>query len=503
MRPRLIYAVLFAAAAAISGFSMLRGIDPFDEGLMLQAARRVADGQLPYRDFLWSYGPAQPYLLGGLFQVFDVSLLQWRVVRVLADAGVAVLVYAVVAREAGQRFALAGWLVAACVMAQPRSANPFPIALLAALAAIAVATGGPPTRGRVTAAAALTAVAAAFRLDFAIYGGAAVVAAFAAARHWRPALGYALGGAGLTLLVYLPFLVAIGPADLYDALVGTSLREKEHWTLPFPWEYDGSLDGLRDAKDVLDFYVPALALVGLAVAVGIALARVARWRALPSTWVALFVFGGGCVAYLLSRTDEFHTTPLLVLLAVLLPIVAARAIDAGPAWAGALAAAILALLLLHGAGNRVSALLQPPEVDPVDIAVADGVKAPPDEARALERMVPLVQARVGPGEPIYVVSRRSDLVRVNNPLVYVVTERDNPTRRDFGLETSARAQAGIVATLERTQPRVVVRWTDPASTVREPNLRGRPSGVRTLDEYLRREYRLLERAGDYEVLVPR
>ena len=42
---------------------MLDGIQPNDEGLMLQAAARIADGQVPYRDFWWFYPPGQPYLL--------------------------------------------------------------------------------------------------------------------------------------------------------------------------------------------------------------------------------------------------------------------------------------------------------------------------------------------------------------------------------------------------------------------------------------------------------
>ena len=51
-RPRLL-AFLYAAGVLISAFTVLRGIDPFDEGLILSAAARVADGQLPYGDFPW------------------------------------------------------------------------------------------------------------------------------------------------------------------------------------------------------------------------------------------------------------------------------------------------------------------------------------------------------------------------------------------------------------------------------------------------------------------
>src|SRR5204862_517756 len=78
---------------------------------------------------------------------------------------------------------------------------------------------------------------------------------------------------------------------------------------------------------------------------------------------------------------------------------------------------------------------------------------------------------------IYVAPARADLVRFTNSLVYVLAERDNATDRDFGLLAKPGPQRRIVAQLERTRPRVVVRWTDPLGSRHEPNLRGRPSGV--------------------------
>jgi hypothetical protein len=492
VRPRPLHVALFAGALLIAAFTMLRGIDPFDEGLTLQVARRVAEGQVPYQDFAWSYGPAQPYLLGGLFKAFGTSLLDWRIVRVLADAGVAMVVYAIVRREAGFKLALLAWFAAACFMAEPLSANPFPLALLAALGAIAV-MGNAPLAG------ALTAVAAAFRPDFGAYAAVAVVAGLAIGRHWRR-IGIYLGVAvGLALLVFLPFLIAVGPADLYDSLVGVSLRERDYWTLSFPLDYSGGVHGLRSLKDLLDFYVPLLLVLGLATAVAIGALRVVRERAIPATWVALGVFGVASLSYLLSRTDEFHATPLLVTLAALLPLVLTRA----PRPLGIAAAALLALLTLHGAWNRASALVEPPDLVAVDLPVADGAKTDPAEAHAEEAMVAAVQRLTRPDDPIYVVTRRSDLVTSENPMVYVLADRDNPTRRDVGLRASAAAQASAVATLERVRPRVVVRWTSLFSAHPEPNLRGRSSGVHTLDDYLAGNYHLAERDGDYDILVPR
>jgi hypothetical protein len=484
---RRVWLLLFAGGALISAFTIRQGIDPFDEGLVLAAARRVTQGHVPYADFTWAYGPAQPYLLAGLFKLFGLSLMQWRVLRVLADAGISLVVFAMLLRYAPQRVALLGWLAAACAMAQPRSANPFPFALLFALLAIAVLPR------RAVLAAVFTAVAAAFRLDFALYGAAACAFAIG----WRPRelARYAAVAAGVSVLVYLPFLIDIGPSRLYDALVGTSLHDRDYWTLSFPLSYDGifRLWGpgalLHDLKDVVDYYQPLLLVIGVGLSV------VMR-RAAP----ALIVFAIGALSYLLSRTDEFHTQPLFVALAVLLP----AAVVATRHRAVAVAAAVVfGLMLVHGVANRLSALFGPPDVTAVHVGPADGAEAPPAEARAIERVVADVHARVPAGEPIYVAPRRSDLVTYSNSILYVLADRDNAARQDFGLLTSPSEQQDIVDQLRARRPRVVVRWTDPLSSKNEPNLRGRPSGSRVLDRYLASDYRVLERLYHYDVLVPR
>src|SRR5439155_22522849 len=114
--------------------------------------------------------------------------------------------------------------------------------------------------------------------------------------------------------------------------------------------------------------------------------------------------------------------------------------------------------------------------------------------------VPHVHARGPTGQPIYVAPQRSDLVTNSNSIVYVLADRDNAARKDFGLLTSAAEQQAIVDQLRARRPRVVVRWTDPLSSKDEPNLRGRPSGIRTLDQYLAANYRLLEQLYHYDVL---
>ena len=99
--------VLFLLGAALTASTIWWGINPHDEGLVLQSAARIADdGQLPYRDFYANYGPGQYVLNAGLHLVFGPSLVSWRVLRVLLDATVGVLAYVLARRDAPEPLAL-------------------------------------------------------------------------------------------------------------------------------------------------------------------------------------------------------------------------------------------------------------------------------------------------------------------------------------------------------------------------------------------------------------
>ena len=70
--------VVFLSSYLVLFSAMSLRPNVYDEGLVLTAAMRVALGQIPHRDFYTNYGPAQFYILAGLFNAFGTSILVER-----------------------------------------------------------------------------------------------------------------------------------------------------------------------------------------------------------------------------------------------------------------------------------------------------------------------------------------------------------------------------------------------------------------------------------------
>jgi hypothetical protein len=477
------YAILFALGAVLSGITIWWGINPHDEGLVLQAGARIADGQLPYRDFYANYGPGQYFLVGGLDLLFGPSLLTWRIVRVALDATVAVLAYGLARRDAPEPLALAAWLAVVGAMAFPSIPHPNPAAIALGLGALLLARRSPVGAG------ALAGLAIAFRLDVGV--AAAAGAMLAAAPGTGRRVAAAAGAVGAILLA--PVVLA-APTQFWDQTLGFALDEQSLQRLPLPGSWDGGFEPNKILQHYFSYMLLGATALWLVVAV--------RERAPRHLW-APFPLALAGVAYLLARADIFHLIPLAAVLPILLVTAAASENRAGRTpWAVALLL-LVGLIALHGLDRKRIQVLDPPPLAAIDVDVADGVKAPTGEARALNALVPYVRARVPPDRPVFVANPRHDLVKVGNPLVYVLLGRENPTRYDVlqpGVVTTAPVQREMVRDLERARPGIVVRWLSPVASQPEPNGAGRSSGVRILDSYLAQAYSEVRRFGDYAVL---
>jgi len=528
--------LLFAAAAAISGLVMLKGMQPNDEGLMLQGAARIAGGEVPYRDFWWFYPPGQPYLLAGLWEVFGPSLLTWRIVRVLVNAAVALLVYMLARRAAPRGFALAAAAVPAVAMATPTGPHPYPVALALALGCLLVIDRSPVFAG------VLIGLCALWRIEFAAYLGLGVALGYLI----RPGDGgaraagtFALAGVVSGAALFAPVVIPAGLGPSWDLLIRYPIEDfSDYQSLPFPRIYGGGFDfgSLSAARDtigsVLSFQVPLLLMLDLAAVLAVFGLRFRRenWQLVP-----LAVFGVGMAHYLITRPDAFHVAPLAVTLAAPSAWILADAWRRlAPAARSGLRAApgriklslipvpVIALtmgwLVLDGV-QRWERQLESRMV-PIELAVADGAReletyncslpgADPVQVCTLddlESTVRHIRSRVPEGEPIYVGTQRSDLVTSGAPVLYVLSGRPSATRYDIaapGVVTSAPVQREIISDLERRGLPLVVRWTASITAAPEPNRAGRSTGVRLLDSFFDRRYRRSARFGPYVVLERR
>src|SRR3954453_8711156 len=153
--PWWVLVALWCAAGLFAAITVLSGVAPPDEGLVLEGARRIADGQFPYRDFWTNYGPGQFLFLGALVKLLGPSLLVWRIVRVAVVATGAVLAFVLARRETSLGWGLAAWAGAAGALAFPAGAGPNATAVTMGLGAVLLARRAPAGAGAVAAAASL------------------------------------------------------------------------------------------------------------------------------------------------------------------------------------------------------------------------------------------------------------------------------------------------------------------------------------------------------------
>ncbi len=484
--------LLLALAAALSAFTLLRPISPHDEGLMLQAGARIAHGQWPYRDFWTNYPPGQALVLAGLDKLFGVSLLSWRIIRVLVDATCALIAYRLVLRGGASRpWALAAWLGVAGAMAWPSGPGPNPPALLLAFAALLLA------RRRATAAGVLAGLAMLFRLEIGVAAALGVLIAAAPGARMRAALA-ALATAVVTLA---PFFATDPGAMLHDTIGFLGIQGLQR--LPLPLNYGGPL---RPDK-LLEFYFPLILLVAAVVCAEalVVLRRDAEDGSPDRTVLSLVPLALVGVAYLIGRPDEFHLVPLSAVLAVMLGCAAAATNERQGVLRVALTVC-LALIAIAGLERRVGQALHPPAAADVPGGAGAGVHTSPADARSLRRLIATVRRLTRPGQAIFVANPRFDRVRVGDPLLYIILNRPNPTRYDVmqpGLVTTAPVQREIIRSLRRDRTRLVVRWLNPTASAPEHDGAGHSSGVHLLDRYLAAHFRRHATYGYYEVLTRR
>ena len=520
-------AFVFVAAFALMLLCMDREVGPYDEGIVLFGAARVASGDVPHRDFYANYGPAQFYILAFLFEVFSPSVLVERAWDAAARSASVVLTFLIVARVAS---IAAAWLAALASLAwlAALGSHGYPVfpalaAALASLLCLMPAFAGAYSAPWLLAAGSCVGLVALFRYDvgfFVLVAEGLVLGACTLSRARQAGQGASRQlvraalpfGAGLGL-VALPVAAAYAAAGVLDGFFFDIVSfPSQHYartrSLPFPIR-----SALRGRPPAISVYLPPLACAAAMPAI---LASVRRpgghgearrfWTLLGLMALAAAFFAKGFV-----RVSPLHMVMAIIPSVSLVTVLADHArrergrepIIRWSARVGATGAAILTLGALLTTVERAGLNL-------ARLAQGTGCQTPAgferlacftvDQNRA--DAIQYVQQRTGADEAILVGLGRHDKIFVNDVAFYFLAGRWSATRwhhMDPGLQTAAPIQREMVAELSARRPRFVLldsRW----DAVEEPNASAVGSGVTILDDYIRSHFTPVARFGTMTVL---
>jgi hypothetical protein len=450
--------------ACLAGEAMVLrvGIDDLDEGYFVQQAVRVLHGQIPYRDFQTLYTPGLAYVHAALFGLLGGPF--WLAPRALALAakGVLALLLFGMARPLVRQplwAALPGVFLLIGLDDAPVRWEPHPgwlSTLFAVLAAWCLSHR--PTARWLVAAGVSAGVAYVFKQNTGAFILAAVVVWATASRGKHLVVVLVASFAAFTAVWLGPLLFALrGDVSQLGVLVGAvnqaGLFSGPEWPVlvPVACLAGGVWLGRREADGRLRWYLFAGSALFLT--------QYPRMDALHLAWSAPLLLVSGAVTL-----DRLR--PMLAGLVLL----------------GAFA------LTAPTITSRLAAIEQP-GVPIQDVRYAAGIEVPEPTRTDLEGIVAEIQARTRQNEPIFVYP--------TSPLLYVLTDRPNPTRFDHLNPGAADAPQieQVIGDLEASSVRLVV-----VSDFWEAAW-GAPGANAVLEAWLASHFTEVARYGAYRVLL--
>ena len=501
--------IVFLVSYLFLFFAMPRRPGMYDEGIVLTGAMRILAGQVPHRDFYFIYGPAEIYILAGLFKVFGTSLLTERLFDLFIKALTVTSVYGILSSYCRRSVVVFTCIVTALWL---YGLNKFGLALtpvsllnLIGSALMLPIFAGQVSRRRMLAVGVVAGTASLFRYDTGIallVVDACVIATAAwlrtkgtgdrlrvfATTFWPCLLGFA----ALTILPALYYFSVAPLAPIFhDIILFPSKYYGRSRNLPFPGLHIKTLENLG-------VYLPiAAAAVSL---YALAKKRMA-WRGFLVAFVVLLL-----VMYLkgLVRVSPVQMylaiIPSLLLLAVLFQhqSVFSRAVRLSIACLMGLSLVPAAWSALHELRleylehsflitRKPLSEIQTEWCKNANPLTTDLCFLPEDDRiHAIE----FIRSHTQPGQTLYSGVSHHDRVFANDNLIYFATQRMPATRWshfDPDLQNRYDIQTQIVHELEQNPPPYIVLDSE-FDLVREPNDSSLSSGVTLLDDYIHDKY---------------
>ncbi len=311
-----------------------------DEGSVLLYPELILKGWLPYRDFETFYGPANAYLLAGVYAILQPGIFVARTVGLFYHLAILGAIFCIV-RPRNLALALGAVLIAHLLLL-PTGLAPFAWigGLACALWSIFLTAARPSSR-QMFLAGLLAAVALLYRPDLtpAVLLSAGLLLFFQHARmRWTWLLGLGLGLLPMLLLIYAAgFQNVFDNVFLYPVVITNPARK-------LPW------------SSIPPYVIYLLAFHFLACVVNVGAGFLNLRRDAASWFNRLFaaaaLFALGTTHEALQRMDSGHVTLCCFLSLALFPVALTTMADRWAATPGALSRPLLgvALTLLIVAG---------------------------------------------------------------------------------------------------------------------------------------------------------
>ncbi len=510
-------------------------------GLPAVGAMQILDGGLPYRDFWTMYAPGQFYATAVLFHWFGRELL------VAGAGGVALNAISVGAffwllRGSGASRASAGVLsivfLAAVWTTAPALASyepTRPLLLVGWGFAVRYLRTGRPRR--LFLAGVAFGLAACFKHDVAAYAALgtaiALVLAWLLTRDRRPegwlrplpAMLWLAAGCALFAVPTVAFLAWEVGADAWrDLVVFPATDFQAVRSEPYPGPIPRYRPLLAWLSDTTDQRVARVAVNGLrawilgnlpqlAFLVAGTGVWLARRRLEPTTLATALLFLAPLPFYRMAAQVQQNTH--LFSMAILSLALGAMAWQRMPrrrgARAGLLVVGVLyaAGLVVHPAMDAFAMVSSWPRRSRLELPGVRGIYVPARSHEAYTAFGELIRERVPEDEAIYVGVTRHAAIVVNDTRIFLLAGRRGATRYPElhpGVTDRAAIQREMIDSIERERVRCVVLWRFGWPTRRLDWIQARlavateDGGSTLLDEYLRREFALIARYGEWLVL---
>jgi Dolichyl-phosphate-mannose-protein mannosyltransferase len=524
-------AIFFLLACFVLFSGMTLRPNMYDEGIILTGAMRVAAGQIPHRDFYANYGPAQFYLLAGLFKLFGRSVLLERLLDLSFKALTVASVYAIAASYLNRTIAACVALltliyflgVFSVLCSYPTTAAS--LFNLVGTALIVPVFARPVSRRRMFAAGAIAGVATLFRYDtgIALLGIHACLTAIGVSTRCKTNRVRAILS---TFWPYLPgFVIVTLPALFYfvsvahlqsvmQDLLFVARNYRRGRSLPFP---PISMKHLENVA----IYLPIAAL-GLSAYLLLADRRaVPDSKASTSAIPSLAEYRGFLICFALLTTAMFFKglvrTGIIMMFLSILPsmLVTAALYERRSAFSKPLRISVLSVawLFVLTAGwcslhyikdqKRLHASLAESLWSSArgtvpssraswcrtSNAATRGLCFFPEDDRL--QTIEFIDSHTRPDQTLFVGDSRHDKIFANDNFTYFAAERLPATRWshfDPDLQDRFDIQTQMVHELETSRPPYVVLDSE-FELLNEPNDSSRSSGVTVLDDYLHKNYR--------------